>query len=250
MSNSKRSIYNDSFYDAQVKDSLRSAEVIVPLVLNLIVPPPKSVVDVGCGLGAWLSVFRRNGVNQILGIDGDYIPRKRLMIPTEDFHAADLSRSFDVGRTFDLAISLEVAEHITHSRARNFVHSIADLAPIVLFSAAIPCQGGVDHVNEQWPDYWKTLFAEVGFVMSDPIRKQKTVWGESRICYWYRQNIFLFVSRQRLEADALMKELVEQNPPSDLLLMHHSIADRLSGLRPFLRRLPKTIKRRVFHVEE
>ncbi len=250
MSNSSNTVYDDSFYDSQVQDSLTSAEIVVPLVLSMIDPPPKSVVDVGCGLGAWLSVFQRNGIKQTLGIDGDHVTRERLMIATEDFLATNLSQPFDPGRTFDLAISLEVGEHITHSNVRNFVHSIANLAPIVLFSAAVPCQGGVNHVNEQWPEYWQSLFAEVGFVMSDPIRKQKAVWGEPRVCYWYRQNMFLLVSRGRLETDARMKELVEQNPLSDLLLLHHSVADRLSGVSPFLRRLPKTIKRRIFHMTD
>jgi len=66
----------------------------------------------------------------------------------------------------------------------------------VAFSAAIPGQGGVGHVNEQWPDYWEALFAAKGYVLVDWFRRQ--LWDDTAIEPWYRQNLFLYVERARL----------------------------------------------------
>ena len=119
---------------------------VVPIVLDLI--RPGSVVDVGCGLGEWLATFQEHGVSDILGIDGDYVDRDMLYIPQQDFKTIDLNRPFTLNRTFDLAVCLEVAEHLEAEHANDFVESLTRLAPIILFSAAIPLQSGTNHVNE------------------------------------------------------------------------------------------------------
>ena len=113
---------------------------MVPLVLQLL--PVRSVVDVGCGDGSWLVVFRKLGVKEILGIDGEYVDPGLLQIPQDCFQAFDLAKPFSLGRVFDLAVSLEVAEHLPAECAPGFVECLTRLAPSVLFSAAIPFQGG------------------------------------------------------------------------------------------------------------
>lgn len=65
--------YTSEFFDNIRNGSLRSAQVVVPIAIEL--ARPKSVVDVGCGDGTWLSVFRHLGVNDTLGLDGDYVNR-------------------------------------------------------------------------------------------------------------------------------------------------------------------------------
>jgi 2-polyprenyl-3-methyl-5-hydroxy-6-metoxy-1,4-benzoquinol methylase len=160
--------YTSAYFDSHVAGSLRSAHAVLPLVLDLV--DVKSAVDVGCGVGAWLSVLKELGVDDVLGIDGDYVEPKDLLIPKRCFTAHDLTQDFDVERTFDLALSLEVAEHLPPERAHSFVETLARLARVVLFSAAIPGQGGIAHVTERWPDYWAGLFAEHGYVPVDALR--------------------------------------------------------------------------------
>ena len=180
--------YTEKFYLDQKDGSLHSAKEIVPLILNDV--KPKSVVDVGCGLGTFLSVFREYGVQDILGIDGDYVEKKMLLIPQEKFQPMDVSKPFYLNRAFDLAVSLEVAEHISQDAAVSFVDSLTKLAPVILFSAAIPFQGGTNHVNEQWPEYWAELFHQKGFVPIDGIRPR--IWKNDRVAFWYAQNILVF----------------------------------------------------------
>src|SRR4051794_27578159 len=83
--------YDAAFFDAQREESLRSARVVVPLLLNVI--QPRSVVDFGCGVGAWLRAFEENGVTEFMGYDGDYVDRDRLLIPRERFCVTDLAAS-------------------------------------------------------------------------------------------------------------------------------------------------------------
>lgn len=181
--------YDFSFYDRQREGSLASAQVVVPLVLELF--QPQSVIDIGCGVGTWLSVFNQHGVKDFIGVDGEWARAADLQIPIEKFIAADLARPFSLPRGFDLAMSLEVAEHLPPESAVEFVNALTGLAPLVLFSAAIPRQGGTDHVNERWLSYWVDLFAQRAFSAIDCIRPR--VWNDARIQWWYAQNIIVFV---------------------------------------------------------
>jgi hypothetical protein len=185
--------YSANFYEAQQDGSMASAEIIAPLVLQLF--PSQSMVDVGCGVGGWLRAFSQLGVSDYLGFDGDYVPREMLKIPSDRFRATDLAKLTSVGRRFDLACSLEVAEHLPASSARTLVGALVEAAPVVLFSAAIPDQGGQDHINEQWQSYWHALFVERGFVAIDCIRP--AVFGDARVEWWYRQNVLVYCEPAR-----------------------------------------------------
>lgn len=192
---------NASKYDANfyrdIRDlSYRSAREVVPLILKLM--SVRSVCDVGCGVGTWLRAFREQGVTDVVGIDGEYVAQDLLQIPADNFHAMDLRREISLQRSFDLAISLEVAEHLPEDRAAGFVSDLTRLAPVILFSAAIPGQGGRGHVNEQWQTYWTAMFAQFDYVMRDFLRPR--IWRNRRIAYWYRQNGLLFCDPSSLQA--------------------------------------------------
>lgn len=185
--------YSEAFYDAQQQGSRHSAAVVVPLVLEAF--PVRSVIDVGCGVGGWLAEFRRRGVEDVLGVDGDYVPRDALKIPVDRFEARDLRRYAGPERRFDLACSLEVAEHLPAEVADGFVAALVRAAPVVLFSAAVPGQGGTSHVNEQWQSYWFARFAAHGYACLDLVRPR--VFEDDRVEWWYRQNALVFCEPQR-----------------------------------------------------
>ncbi|HLI20222.1 MAG TPA: class I SAM-dependent methyltransferase [Stellaceae bacterium] len=191
----KAPAYDAEFYNLYVDRALRSAEEIVPVLRDLI--GMRSVCDVGCGTATWLSVFIAAGVTEVMGVDGDYVDRKMLRIPATKFRPADLNRPFALGRRFDAAMSLEVAEHLRPERAPGLVSDLTALAPVVIFSAAIPGQGGTEHINEQWPDYWANLFSEHDYVLTDPIRPR--LWDNEKVDPWYRQNMFVFCARGALD---------------------------------------------------
>ena len=186
--------YPPEFFEGLRKTARRSAERVVPLVLELV--SPASVVDVGCGVGSWLAVFRERGVRTILGIDGEYVDRGRLEIPHECFRARDVTRPLDVVERFDLVVTLEVAEHLPPEAADAFVGSVTELGPVVLFSAAVPGQGGFRHLNEQWPPYWVERFEQRGFVPIDALRDE--LWETTEVEWWYAQNVLFFCRRDQL----------------------------------------------------
>ena len=148
--------YGDNFYRFLASFAVRSAEQIIP-VLNALLPI-NSVVDFGCGQGAWLSVWRKAGA-KVTGVDGPYVDQQHLMIDADEFRGADLSRTIDLGRRFDVVQSLEVAEHLPSSRASEFIGTLTSHGPLVMFSAAVPGQGGEHHINEQPLEYWRKSFA-------------------------------------------------------------------------------------------
>lgn len=161
-------VYDESFWANHLKCLVQSARVVVPVVTELV--GPQSVVDVGCGIGAWLGAFAESGVKVVRGLDGDYIDRRRLCFDVSSFTAVDLRTSIEIPGKYDLAVCLEVAEHLPARQAGSLVTALTGAAPVVLFSAALPGQGGTSHINEQWPEYWRRLFEARGYWMLDPIR--------------------------------------------------------------------------------
>jgi SAM-dependent methyltransferase len=181
--------YSPDFYEEQRSGARSSAASILPAVFSMV--RPASVVDVGCGTGTWLAVARELGVERVLGVDGHHVDRSSLDIAADYFVAADLEQPLRIAERFDLALSLEVAEHLVPNAAAGFVESLTQLAPAVLFSAAVPFQGGINHVNEQWPEYWAELFRANGYYPIGDLRG--AIWNDDRVEWWYRQNIFLYV---------------------------------------------------------
>jgi SAM-dependent methyltransferase len=186
--------YSETFFVGQRDLSYKSAQQVIPIVQQFV--PISSVCDVGCGVGTWLRAFHEAGVQDIIGVDGYYVDKSLLEIPHFAFHEADLRQPLRLGRSFDMAMSVEVAEHLPESRSISFVEDLTRLAPVVLFSAAIPGQGGTDHINEHWQSYWATIFAQHDFVTCDALRP--LIWDNANIARWYRQNILLFCRRDFL----------------------------------------------------
>jgi hypothetical protein len=156
------------------------------------------------------------GAPDILGIDGPHVSAD-LRISPNSFLAHDLTKELHLDRRFDLAMSIEVAEHLEPAHARRFVADLVRLAPAVLFSAAIPGQGGAHHVNEQWPPYWIELFAEHGYTAVDCIRPR--FWDDPAVHYWYAQNMFLMVAED-LAVAPKMVALVARQPQLPARVVH------------------------------
>jgi hypothetical protein len=208
-------LYNADFYKDRHQKTLHSARTIL-MIIREILPGIRSAVDVGCGVGTWLSVLKEDGATCIRGVDGGWVAREYLEIPEECFTEHDLCSKIHLDTTFDLAISLEVAEHLPSGSARGFVESLTGFSDFILFSAAIPHQMGVGHINEQWPNYWISLFEERGFFAVDIIRKR--IWDDESIPSWYRQNILLFVKKERSDDVRFVPRLSDMAPPEVYLL--------------------------------
>ncbi|OGV67792.1 MAG: hypothetical protein A2283_22315 [Lentisphaerae bacterium RIFOXYA12_FULL_48_11] len=211
--------YSEEFYSTRDSHTRQSAEKIVPLIMDVF--RPRNVVDIGCGVGTWLKVFKEYGCRDVLGIDQKEVPREFLQMDVNEFMTHDFEKPLSMDRSFDLVMSLEVAEHLSPEYADRFVESLTRLGPVVIFSAAIPRQGGVCHQNEQWQDYWKEMFAQHGFVGLDLIRPR--IWNESCVAYWYRQNILVYLSSEKYEEVSARKDLWPE-ARSEMISVVHPLA--------------------------
>jgi len=236
--------YSEAFYRALDPTAEASARRILPLLLDL--APVASIVDVGCGDGGWLAAARALGIEDVLGVDGPWIGEAALKIPIANFHRARLDQPLAIARRFDLAVSLEVAEHLPPERAAPFVTELTRLAPLVLFSAAVPAQGGVQHLNEQWPAYWARLFAERGYRAIDALRCR--LWDDPAIVYWYKQNLLLYADATALAAHPALAAAAAVTPEEPIALIHpdlyRSLARRAQpGLGRWLKMAPAVLRR-------
>jgi SAM-dependent methyltransferase len=181
--------YPELFYELTSAGSLLAARRILPLLNNR--HEFKSVIDVGCGTGTWLLAAQELGVSNLHGIEGPHIPRNKLLVDPAFIEVADLAEQFSIKEPFDLCLCLEVAEHLPPDRAESFIADLALCSPIILFSAAIPYQGGDGHVNEIWPEYWARLFSKHSYLPWTGLRE--SIWALRDIPWWYRQNLILYV---------------------------------------------------------
>ena len=171
---------------------------------------PRSVVDIGCGPGGWSREAANLGVTDIISCD---IPEEnRASFPPGQFVEIDLNDPTDLGRTFDLAICAEVAEHLPATAADNVVATVCRHAPIAIFGAASPLQGGKGHINEQWPHYWAQRFATHGYRAYDLFRTK--LWNDRRVRFYYRQNTFVYADEEhgQLLVDAGYPALDQVDP--------------------------------------
>jgi SAM-dependent methyltransferase len=206
--------YDASFFENNRRNALAAAQIIVPIVLELV--RPTSVVDVGCGSGAWLRVFKENGVGVIRGLDGSYVDRSKLLIDEDAFTPIDLGSNLSIPGHYDLAVCLEVAEHLPEKSIYRLIEELTAASPVVLFSAAIPGQGGTGHVSERWPGYWRELFAQRGYRMLDPIRRR--IRDDHQVKWWYRQNVVMFASEEAIHNNPTLLAVADQ--AADLEWVH------------------------------
>lgn len=185
-------MYDSAFYRNQEEGSLASARKILPRVFEIV--QPSSVLDVGCGLGTWVKACVELGVSDALGVDGNYVNQDQLHCDRERFTPGDVAKPFTLNRSFDLVMSLEVAEHIPEERAEYYLDNITSHGDVVLFGAAVPHFGGKHHVNEQWQSYWVNKFDMRGYKAIDCVRA--AVWNEPSVEWWYKQDTFLFVKTE------------------------------------------------------
>lgn len=154
----------------------------------------ESVLDLGCGIGTWMEAALTKPGREVVGIDLEKFAPNELLVPPPAIINTTLELPVDLHRRFDLTLCLETAEHIAAESAPALVSNCVRHSDVVLFSAAIPGQGGLAHVNEQPPDYWQGLFDQAGYAVLDIIRP--LIWYDLKIPAWYRQNILLFVNRK------------------------------------------------------
>ena len=226
-------------FNSRHESSYKGAEIILKLIKYQF-PDVDRILDVGCGVGTFLKTGKDLGISFTQGMDGPWIDSELLQIPQSDFLEVDLNDLPVLEERFDLVICLEVAEHLLENSAEALVKFLTDHAEIVLFSAAVPGQGGNHHINERWQSYWAGIFLKFGFQPVDTIRPE--IWENPDVSYWYKQNTLVYISSTRIS---------EKFPPNITLDIVHPemylthLRNSLT-LKKALKLLPKAVLSQLF----
>jgi SAM-dependent methyltransferase len=212
--------YTKGFFEELETNSYLSAKKVLPIVYNLI--KPISVIDIGCGTGEWLKVWNEDiGITDIKGVEGPYIKKELVKIANEKLTIFDLKNVYSEPRKYDLAMSLEVGEHLPTECSINLVKTLTQLSNVVLFSAALPGQEGTYHINEQYPEFWAALFLQFNFLPVDCIREK--IWHTDGIEYWYKQNTILYIHESILPNYPALKKNSENVQANYLFRLHPNL---------------------------
>ena len=233
MADYRDEIYRD-LHDHQLTEEEQKNAYSAGRIFDVVLKryPATSILDVGCGLGTWLKVARQRGIDDVLGLEGAWAKPDAGIAPF--VRTTELERPFDLGRRFDLAMSLEVGEHLSAAAAEGFVASIVRHAPVVLFSASVPGQGGHHHVNERFLSYWRQMFEAHGYQPLDVVRG--VIWNDPGVLWWLRQNVVMFATQEAIARHAGLREPAA----TPLSIVHPDLYyARLSQLRELQKMLGK-----------
>ena len=187
--------YPDAFWDEQQTGDWTGLAQLIRRYGD-----PRSVVDIGCGDGRLLAAIHALDPSlSVLGIDSSAAALTRAQragLPVER-HDLSFWRPGETRRLkartacFDLAISLETAEHLPPWGGRRLV-TLLTQGRVAVFSAAHPGQGGTWHINERPFDYWRGLFRSRGFEVSANDEAFRQSMQQLRLPWWYGSNLHLF----------------------------------------------------------
>ena len=124
----------------------------------------------------------------------------------------------------------------------RLLNALTSSSDLVVFSAAVPQQGGDSHINEQYQSHWAAKFAHRGFQPFDLIRP--LIWGHPDVCWWYQQNILVY-------ANSLAQKRYELSDSQAMIdVIHPVLYNRTRnpdnwGGRPMARAMVKKVKRRL-----
>ena len=186
-------VYDLAYFEREVEHSAaQSAKVMARSIRAGL--KPRTVIDVGCGTGALLEEFQKEGC-QVFGLEYaesalQYCRKRKLNVRKFDLKKMSLTNQ----PTYDVAISMEVAEHLPETCANRYVLLLTSLSPCVVFTAARPGQGGTDHVNEQPASYWISKFQSRGFERDEILSSRwKLEWESSgSVSSHYYHNLLIF----------------------------------------------------------
>lgn len=190
-------------HDAQRDKRLRNGVYLAEILCDYI--QPKSVIDLGCGLGFFLAAMQAKGA-EVTAVDGDWVSPLKTEVDKSRYRVADLDQPFADSRRYDLAASIEVAEHLRPARSAAFVAELCALSDMVLFSAGVPGQGGAGHINLRFQDEWAAMFAEQGYDCYDPIRRR--IAAHEDVFNWFTMNTLLYIKTGTPVSDRLAEHRI------------------------------------------
>ena len=206
--------YINNFYNGSLKHDLQNNQYSACKYLKVVKQVIKinSIIDFGAGTGAWLHAAKSLGIDKLFGIEKHY---------QIDIKGAKILKQnvFDkVDFRADIAVSVEVGEHILPEKSSTFIDVITSSSDIVIFGAANTHQSGDAHINCREVGFWKNLFKNRGFKLVDLFRQQ--FWNCRKINKAYVQNIFLYVKRESKYSSAFSSIPLLDIPHPEIINPH------------------------------
>jgi len=195
--------YDNKFFQENKVCGLDRARGIIPILKEAL--DFKSMIDVGCSVGHHLQGCIENGINDVFGVEGSLNAINNLCVDRKMVKHHDLRLPLELGRKWDIALSIEVIEHIEKEYESVFLQSLAGCSDTIVITAAQPGQGGIRHFNEQKKEYWVDKFDRIGYCydisMVEKINGmiQKAI-DENKYTHWWR-NVLVMIFKKKEHCD-------------------------------------------------
>jgi SAM-dependent methyltransferase len=192
-------VYSSAFYDgggfAQTEETAAAMTSYLIQRFN-----PRSVLDLGCGMGHYLKHFAANGCRAV-GVEGSAVGLARIPDAVVAMQH-DLRKPLIVNQRFDLVMSVEVAEHVPKKYSRNLVRSLCRHSNgLIVFTAAPPGTPGDDHINCRERGFWDALFDEQGYEFNqEESRSMMEFARASGVARWFQEWAYIYTPIEHANA--------------------------------------------------
>lgn len=154
----------------------------------------KKIIDLGCGPGIYVDEMVNLGLNAT-----GYEPDTRTLKYSKNVRNKSL---FEVEDPSDLVIFMEVAEHIPSDRNDEIVESIFRNMKddgVLIWTAAVPGQGGDGHINCQTKDFWLKKLEKAGLVNDEEIQENllNFVKSDPNTMGWFLNNLIVMKKKKK-----------------------------------------------------
>jgi len=187
--------YDDKYYNWFVKNTKDYIKTTMDWFIDTY--KPKSIIDYGCGIGAYLESGFNKGVERLQGFDinGEILKKYTNPLIGKFITYTDCTEKINTDK-YECIISIETAEHINPLKSEVFVMNLinsADENSLIIFSAAQPEQNGTGHINCQTKEFWIELFNTYGFGVDSQVTKEVSEkWKTLKAPKYVYNNLIIF----------------------------------------------------------
>lgn len=188
--NDLKTLYDAEFYNFSKEEVSKFVSSFVDIIIKEF--NPKSVADIGCGIGLYVNEFDKRGVEAV-GYDGSPYAIKNSVTRKGLLKIGDIRKNLNFDKKYDIVLSIEVAEHIPTKCSDIFVNTLTKCSDVIILTAAQKGQGGTDHINEQPRYFWIKKFEKKNFNFNKSLSEKLSFkMKEKGVPWWIHGNLMIF----------------------------------------------------------
>lgn len=190
-------MYSRDFHKSIENDEYPQAVRLASYIKNYM--RPSKFIDFGCSTGLYLREMQIQ-IPELESVGYEFSKDAVDMALCKNVIEFDLTKKLDIDKKENtLGLCLEVLEHIDDSNWLPVLKNLSSLCDTIIFSAAVPGQGGTGHINCRNKIDWIYRFHTLGWIVDlDKTKHILEVMTNGYHMGWFSFNAMVLVNGSRI----------------------------------------------------